>query len=421
MCCRRSCRAKCAIRASATSRSPRSRRAGHVRRAHLVRAVRRQTHARRGRRRSEARRGFPARRSRARAAVAACAEARVRLRPADRARRQAHAPHRRRGEVRSPRRRPRTDSDRRMPNGIILLDKPTGLTSNGALQRVRKAYRRRERGSRGHARSHGDRHVAPMPRRGHQGHRGDRVRREVLRIHRPARRAHRHRRRGRADGRGGAGPVARRAAIEAALGGFAACSSRCRPCIRRSSATAARSTSSRAQGIEVERAARTIDIRGLELVAARPDALDLACECAKGTYIRVLGEDIAARARHLRPPDATAAAVGRALPRHAHGDARGGCSGAGAGRNQRGSSRRTRRYGHLPRPCHRCEQVVALRHGQRCSCEIADAGSRAPGAPLWPGAGFSGLAEAAARRPAAAAPPDPVQRFVNLCFTERFL
>ena len=28
-----------------------------------------------------------------------------------------------------------------MPSGIILLDKPKGLSSNGALQRVRKAYR----------------------------------------------------------------------------------------------------------------------------------------------------------------------------------------------------------------------------------------------------------------------------------------
>src|SRR6187549_3723170 len=27
-----------------------------------------------------------------------------------------------------------------MPNGILLLDKPQGLTSNGALQRVRRAY-----------------------------------------------------------------------------------------------------------------------------------------------------------------------------------------------------------------------------------------------------------------------------------------
>jgi tRNA pseudouridine55 synthase len=47
------------------------------------------------------------------------------------------------------------------------------------------------------------------------------------------------------------------------------------------------------QGVEVERAPRTIDIRRLELLAQRADALDLVCECAKGTYIRVLGEDIA--------------------------------------------------------------------------------------------------------------------------------
>ena len=47
------------------------------------------------------------------------------------------------------------------------------------------------------------------------------------------------------------------------------------------------------KGIEVERAARTIEIRRLELVALRDAAIDLVCECAKGTYIRVLGEDIA--------------------------------------------------------------------------------------------------------------------------------
>src|SRR5687768_1053844 len=33
-----------------------------------------------------------------------------------------------------------------MPNGILLLDKPQGLTSNGALQRVRKAYGARSAG-----------------------------------------------------------------------------------------------------------------------------------------------------------------------------------------------------------------------------------------------------------------------------------
>src|SRR3954447_26163198 len=33
-----------------------------------------------------------------------------------------------------------------MPTGILLLDKPQGLTSNGALQRVRKAFRAQSAG-----------------------------------------------------------------------------------------------------------------------------------------------------------------------------------------------------------------------------------------------------------------------------------
>jgi tRNA pseudouridine55 synthase len=46
------------------------------------------------------------------------------------------------------------------------------------------------------------------------------------------------------------------------------------------------------QGLEVERAARTIEIRRLELLELADRELRLICECAKGTYIRVLGEDI---------------------------------------------------------------------------------------------------------------------------------
>jgi tRNA pseudouridine55 synthase len=47
------------------------------------------------------------------------------------------------------------------------------------------------------------------------------------------------------------------------------------------------------QGIEVERAPRTIEIRDLQRQARSAGSLQLACECTKGTYIRVLGEDIA--------------------------------------------------------------------------------------------------------------------------------
>ncbi len=47
------------------------------------------------------------------------------------------------------------------------------------------------------------------------------------------------------------------------------------------------------QGITVERAARSVQIERLQLLARSGDALLLEVVCSKGTYVRVLGEDIA--------------------------------------------------------------------------------------------------------------------------------
>ncbi|SET77881.1 tRNA pseudouridine synthase B [Marinobacter segnicrescens] len=46
------------------------------------------------------------------------------------------------------------------------------------------------------------------------------------------------------------------------------------------------------EGIEVERPARPVTIYELTLLAVRPDELDLAVKCTKGTYVRNLVEDI---------------------------------------------------------------------------------------------------------------------------------
>jgi len=46
------------------------------------------------------------------------------------------------------------------------------------------------------------------------------------------------------------------------------------------------------QGIEIERQARDVTIHELRLVALRGDLLDLDVACSKGTYIRTLAEDI---------------------------------------------------------------------------------------------------------------------------------
>lgn len=46
------------------------------------------------------------------------------------------------------------------------------------------------------------------------------------------------------------------------------------------------------QGIEIDRPARPVTIYELTLLAIRPDELDFAVKCTKGTYIRSLMEDI---------------------------------------------------------------------------------------------------------------------------------
>ena len=46
------------------------------------------------------------------------------------------------------------------------------------------------------------------------------------------------------------------------------------------------------QGIEVERQARRVTIHSIELTALRVDEIDLEVICSKGTYIRTLSEDI---------------------------------------------------------------------------------------------------------------------------------
>lgn len=47
------------------------------------------------------------------------------------------------------------------------------------------------------------------------------------------------------------------------------------------------------KGIHVERMPRTVHIHALSLLALTPNSLQFSVQCSKGTYIRVLGEDLA--------------------------------------------------------------------------------------------------------------------------------
>ncbi|MEO8063075.1 MAG: tRNA pseudouridine(55) synthase TruB [Pseudomonadota bacterium] len=182
-----------------------------------------------------------------------------------------------------------------MPTGIILLDKPQGLTSNGALQRVRKAYGAK---SAGHVGTLDPMATGMLPlcldeatkviaeieaggkcyeftvqlgaRTDTGDAEGDIVERQPV-------------------------PALEPATIEQALAHFRGLQTQIPPMYSALKRNGRPLYELARQGVEVERAPRAIDIRRLELVAHRPEALDLRCECGKGTYIRVLGEDIARR------------------------------------------------------------------------------------------------------------------------------
>jgi tRNA pseudouridine55 synthase len=182
-----------------------------------------------------------------------------------------------------------------MPTGILLLDKPRGLSSNGALQRVRKAYGAR---SAGHVGTLDPMATGMLPlcldeatkviaeiesgakcyeftvQLGQRTDTGDAEGQVVAESAVPALDVH---------------------AVETVLVQFRGVQTQIPPMYSALKRGGRPLYELARQGVEVERAARTIDIRRLELVALRADALDLSCECAKGTYIRVLGEDIAQR------------------------------------------------------------------------------------------------------------------------------
>lgn len=46
------------------------------------------------------------------------------------------------------------------------------------------------------------------------------------------------------------------------------------------------------QGVEIERKPRQICIHAINLLSVRPDTVEIAVDCSKGTYIRVLAEEI---------------------------------------------------------------------------------------------------------------------------------
>jgi len=177
-------------------------------------------------------------------------------------------------------------------HGILLLDKPIGITSNGVLQRVKRLYGARKAGHTGSLDKmasgllpiclgeatkfagyllEADKHYRATCKLGIMTNTGDATG-EVKSI-RPV-------------------PELNRKKIEKALAGFSGEISQTPPMYSALKHQGQRLYQLAYQGINVKRTARNITIHGLTLLEHTEDQIDIEVRCSKGTYIRTLVEDI---------------------------------------------------------------------------------------------------------------------------------
>jgi tRNA pseudouridine55 synthase len=176
---------------------------------------------------------------------------------------------------------------------VLLLDKPVGLSSNVALQRAKRLYAAEKAGHTGHARPARNRAAAALLRRSDQVRAGaarPRPRRTSPTVHFGIATST-----GDAEGEvvATADAAFSRADLDAALARFIGTIRQVPP------AYSALKFEGRAHyeyargGIDVPRAARLVEIAAIEVDAWSPPQAVIRVACSKGTYIRVLAEDIA--------------------------------------------------------------------------------------------------------------------------------
>lgn len=178
-------------------------------------------------------------------------------------------------------------------DGVLLLDKPIGLTSNQALQRVKRLFDARKAGHTGSLDplasgllpiclgqatkvsgfllNAGKRYqvVARLGQRTDTGDADGQVIEE-----RPV-------------------PALDRGLVKRVLARFEGSQTQIPPMYSAIKHQGQRLYKLARQGIEIERQPREIEIHGLELLSLEADALELEVACSKGTYVRTLVEDIA--------------------------------------------------------------------------------------------------------------------------------
>jgi tRNA pseudouridine55 synthase len=185
------------------------------------------------------------------------------------------------------------DRKRRDIHGIVLLDKPTGLTSNQALQRVKRLCNARKAGHSGS--------LDPLATGMLPICLGEATKLSSFML--AANKSYDVRAAlGAATTTGDSdGEVTEKAAVPAlseqsvlaALAGFVGKIEQVPPMYSALKHEGQRLYTLARKGIEVERPARSVHIHALDLVSYDSPTLELRVRCSKGTYVRTLVEDLA--------------------------------------------------------------------------------------------------------------------------------
>lgn len=181
----------------------------------------------------------------------------------------------------------------RRVDGILLLDKPLGLSSNHALQRARRLFQAQKAG---HTGSLDPMATGLLPVCFGEATKAAAYLLDVDKRYRVLARLGRQTTTGDTEGetlREAPVPVLDRRRIEQGLARFTGVVSQRPPMYSALKHQGRRLYELARQGIEVAREPRLIRVHALELRAVTGDSLELDIHCSKGTYVRVLIEDLA--------------------------------------------------------------------------------------------------------------------------------
>jgi len=181
--------------------------------------------------------------------------------------------------------------DYRDIDGILLLDKPAGLSSNQALQRARRIFRARKAG---HCGSLDPLATGLLPVCFGQATRFSSYLLGAAKAYRARCRLGETTTTGDAEGEilERREPPTAEEQLQRVLSAFTGRIEQVPPMHSALKHEGRRLYQLAREGREVERAARTVEIHRLELLACELPDIDIEVQCSKGTYIRSLAEDI---------------------------------------------------------------------------------------------------------------------------------